>query len=270
MFTIRLNPAYHIMYRPFLLAAALTIAASIAPLTLHAAGAQDERLFERRTYLAAPGKFEELHARFREHTQKLFEKHGIAVIGYWVPTEEKDGATNTLIYMLAFANRAEHDRQWKEFGADPDWQAVWKASEANGKLVTKVESVFLKATDYSPTIADSAADAPRLFELRTYVTPPGKLADLHVRFRDHTVELFRKHGMTNVGYWTPIDEKDGADNTLFYIVAHHDRAAAKASWKAFVGDPDWVAAKAASEVNGPLTTKVSSVFAAPTDYSPTK
>lgn len=106
----------------------------------------------------------------------------------------------------------------------------------------------------------------RVFELRTYTAHPGKLADLESRFRDHTMRLFVRHEMTNVGYWIPQDST-GA-NTLVYILAHPSREAATRNWEAFRADPEWVAAKAASEANGPLVQNVVSVFLSPTDYSP--
>src|SRR5437870_5399902 len=107
------------------------------------------RIFELRTYTAAPGKMEALNARFRDHTCKLFEKHGMTNIGYWNPTDAKD-AEQKLVYLLAFPSREAADASWKAFRADAQWKAVQKASEEDGKLVTKVESVFLKPTDYSP------------------------------------------------------------------------------------------------------------------------
>jgi hypothetical protein len=122
------------------------------------------------------------------------------------------------------------------------------------------------------TLAASARDAKpaRVFELRTYHTPDGKLVDLHKRFRDHTCALLTKHGAELVGFWTPTDEKDGKDKTLVYLVAYPDRDAANAMWQAFRDDPAWKKAKAESEVNGPLTEKVESVFLEPTDYSAMK
>jgi NIPSNAP len=107
----------------------------------------------------------------------------------------------------------------------------------------------------------------RVFEIRTYTTEPGKLPDLLKRFRDHTTKLFEKHGMTNIGYWVPTDEPR-SKNTLIYILAHDSRDAAKQSWKDFQADPDWIKVKAASEANGKLVTKIESIFAAPTDFSP--
>ena len=117
--------------------------------------------------------------------------------------------------------------------------------------------------------AAEAAKAGRVFELRTYTAAPGKLDALNARFRDHTVKLFEKHGMKNIGYWVPMDQPQ-AGNTLIYIVSHESREAAKKSWDAFRADPAWVKAREASEVNGKLTDKVESVYMAPVDYSQMK
>jgi NIPSNAP protein len=112
--------------------------------------ARDSRFFEMRTYYAAPGKLEALHARFRNHTNRLFRKHGMTLVGYWVPVDKEKGAENTLIYTLAYPSREAREAAWKAFAADPEWKAAREASEVEGKLVEKVESVFLRATDYSP------------------------------------------------------------------------------------------------------------------------
>jgi len=110
--------------------------------------AKDSRCFELRTYYAAPGKIEALHARFRDHTNKLFVKHGMELVGYWVPTDKEQG--DKLIYILAHKSRDAAKKSWADFQNDPDWKKARAESEANGKLVEKVESVFLAATDYSP------------------------------------------------------------------------------------------------------------------------
>ncbi len=112
--------------------------------------AKGSRCFEMRTYYAAPGKLEALHARFRDHTNKLFVKHGIQLVGYWVPQDKAKGADNTLVYILAFPSREARDKSFAAFAGDPAWVAAKTASEKDGKLVDKVESVFLSATDYSP------------------------------------------------------------------------------------------------------------------------
>jgi len=119
-------------------------------------------------------------------------------------------------------------------------------------------------------VSPSVAKDSRCFELRTYHTAPGKLEALNARFRDHTCALFKKHGMELIGFWIPTDKAKGAENTLIYILAHKSREEAKKSWAAFVSDPEWKEAQAASEVNGKIVEKADSVFMSATDYSPMK
>jgi hypothetical protein len=254
--------------------AILFLAAVAAVVATAAAADPAAQVYELRTYVAAPGKLDALNARFRDHTCKLFEKHGMTNVGYWVPVENGE---NKLIYLLAHASREAADKSWKAFGADPDWTKARKESEAKagGSLTAPggVKRLYLSATDYSPPPAAPKGGA-HVFELRTYTTEPGRLAALNARFRDHTTKLFEKHGMTNVGYWTPMKDQPGADNTLVYILAHKSVDAAKASFGAFRQDPTWVAAKKASEekAGGSLTAPdgVKSVFLKATDYSPMK
>ncbi|MBM3998075.1 MAG: NIPSNAP family protein [Planctomycetes bacterium] len=228
----------------------------------------DVRLYELRVYYSPEGRLNDLHARFRDHTIKLFEKHGMTNVGYFVPVEN---SANKLVYVLSYPNAEAREKSWKAFMADPDWAEVRKKTEANGPIVSKVESLLMAATDYSPPIAVEAK-GHRVFEMRTYTATPGNLNHLHARFRDHTVKLFAKHGIANIAYWSPISGQLGADNTLVYVLAHASADAAKASFDAFRKDPDWIAARKASEekAGGSLTTEggVKSEFLAPTDYSP--
>jgi hypothetical protein len=247
----------------------LVLSGLLAPSALRAAEREkDMRVYEMRTYYAEPGKLDALNARFRDHTCKLFEKHGMTNVGYWVPIDNPD---SKLIYILAFPSREAREKSWKAFGADPEWKRVQKESEADGKLVGKIESVLLQATDYSPSI-EPGRKGERVFELRVYTASADNLGRLNARFRDHTCKLFEKHGMTNVGYWVPLSGQKDADNTLVYILAHKSVEAAKASFDAFRKDPDWNAARKASEekAGGPLTVKdgVKSTFLKATDYSP--
>jgi hypothetical protein len=125
-------------------------AAMAASITIPPAGAQEHgRVFELRTYTCNEGKLPALLARFRNHTTRIFEKHGMTNIAYWVP-QDAPASQNTLIYIIAHASREAAKRNWEEFGKDPEWQKVQKESEANGKLVSKVESVFMEAADFSP------------------------------------------------------------------------------------------------------------------------
>ena len=109
----------------------------------------ESRVFEMRTYYAAPGKMKDLHARFRNHTNKLFEKHGMTLVGFWSPVDPKEAEVK-MVYILAYPSREAADKSWKAFRADPEWTKARDESEKNGKLVEKVESVWLTATDYSP------------------------------------------------------------------------------------------------------------------------
>jgi hypothetical protein len=121
-------------------------------LSHHEASAETQRkarVFEIRTYTTEEGRLEALNARFRDHTTKLFEKHKMTSIGYWTPADAPLSA-NTLIYILAHPSREEARKNWAEFQNDPDWKRAREESEASGKIVKKVESVFVDATDYSP------------------------------------------------------------------------------------------------------------------------
>jgi hypothetical protein len=99
----------------------------------------------------------------------------------------------------------------------------------------------------------AASPDSRVFEMRTYHAAPGKLDALHSRFRDHTLRLFAKHGIASLGYWTPIENPD---NLLIFVLAYPGRKARDTRWKAFVEDPEWISAKAASEKDGPLVARV--------------
>jgi hypothetical protein len=118
----------------------------------YAAGAKVEkadRYFEMRTYIANPGKMSALHARFRDHTNKLFQKHGIQLVGYWNPVGEgQDG--NTLVFILGYPSKDDQAKMWKAFAEDPEWKKAKAESEKDGVLVLKATSVFMNPTDYSP------------------------------------------------------------------------------------------------------------------------
>jgi hypothetical protein len=129
------------------LSLAAVIAASVA---IPPAAAQEHgRVFELRTYTCNEGKLPDLLARFRNHTMKIFETHGMTNIAYWVPQDAPE-SQNTLIYVLAHPSREAAKKNWAAFVADPEWQKVQKESEANGKIVNKVVSVFMDPADFSP------------------------------------------------------------------------------------------------------------------------
>ncbi len=108
-----------------------------------------DRVFEIRTYHCLEGRLPALNKRFKEHTCDLFKKHGMELIGFWTPTDEKDGKQDTLVYILAYPSREAAKKSWDAFGADPVWKKAREESEADGKIVAKIESVYLTPTEYS-------------------------------------------------------------------------------------------------------------------------
>ncbi|MFT6092827.1 MAG: hypothetical protein ACJA2Q_000716 [Pseudohongiellaceae bacterium] len=111
--------------------------------------AQNQKVFELRTYTATPGNLEKLHARFRNHTTRIFNKHGMEVVGYWSPTSEEE-STDTIVYMLEHASRDAADVSWSAFINDTQWSEVAAASNVDGQILDSIESKYLVATDYSP------------------------------------------------------------------------------------------------------------------------
>ena len=115
----------------------------------------------------------------------------------------------------------------------------------------------------------TSAQNQKVFELRTYQATPGNLGNLHARFRDHTIRIFRKHGMEIVGFWSPTSEEE-RDDILVYLLAHDSQDAADASWQAFGADPEWASVAEESNKNGQILAGVERKYMVPTDYSPMK
>jgi hypothetical protein len=121
----------------------------LLPLLLAGFALAQNRVFELRTYTCNEGKLEALKTRFRDHTIEIFKRHGMESIGYWIPQDGEKSKT-TLIYIIAHASREQAAKNWKEFGADPEWKKVAAESEANGKILAKPpESVFMDPADFS-------------------------------------------------------------------------------------------------------------------------
>ena len=111
--------------------------------------AQEENVYELRTYTATEGNLEKLHSRFRDHTTRIFNKHGMKVVGYWTPMSEEE-AGDTLIYILEHHSQQSASASWQAFGADPEWQEVAAASNAQGPILGDIKRKYMVATDYSP------------------------------------------------------------------------------------------------------------------------
>ncbi len=234
-------------------------------------------LYELRIYHPAPGKADALDARFRDHTIDLFEKHGMKPIGFWhVATAEGAPKDDRLIYLMGYKDRAARDASWSAFAQDPEWTKVSTESQLNGALLKSpggIESIFLNATDYSPQLNTNSPSAPRHWELRTYTANPGKLENIHNRFRNHTMGIFSRLGMTNFLYFRPVADQEAQTDKMVYIMAYPTQAARTTMWQAFSQDPEWVKVRTESEAAGPLLKSpggVVSVQLKPTDYSPVK
>lgn len=236
-------------------------------------------VFEMRTYVCEPGKLDALNARFREHTLRIFEKHGMKNVAYWTPIEG-EGAENTLIYILSHESREAAKASWAAFRADPEWQQIAADSQAkHGKILARPpEAVYMTYTDYSPNSGNTdpavparryrTADPDKVYELRIYTAADGKLDALHARFREHTTAIFHKHGMGSYAYWQPQDEPLSR-NVMLYVLEHESREAATLSWNAFRSDPEWQRVVQETEKDGKLLAqRPEAIFMKSTDYSP--
>ncbi len=256
----------------------------------------EESLYELRVYTPEEGRQGDL-LKFMETTGVPFlNKHKIDLVGAWTPNDPTDPRVVTLI---KHADRKSCDASWQAFGSDPAWQTAYEASAVDGKKPTKsVTRIFLTTNDYSPKLVEENI-GNRVFELRTYIATPGNLAALNNRFRNHTMELFKKYGMTNVVYWSvaqgeemkgsalleavsPIgqakaeisDDLPATGNSLVYFLTHASVDAQKASFGKFRDDPVWNQVRTDSEksAGGSLTVGagVKSWFLKPTSFSPLK
>jgi hypothetical protein len=128
---------------------------------------------------------------------------------------------------------------------------------------------FVAGACLTAEIAKVRADSNRVFELRVYHTAPGKLGNLQTLFREHTLPMFKKHGLNSIGYWVPQDKPD-SENIWIYILAHPSREEAKKNWAAFQADPEWQQAIKAAQADGKVVEKIDSTFMDPADISPLK
>jgi NIPSNAP len=237
---------------------------------------KDGKLYEMRFYTTNPGKLPDLHARFRNHTMKLFEKHGMENIIYWSVSEgapkSDDDKDNLLIYIIAHKDEAAKDASWAAFRADPEWKAVVAKSEENGKILAKPpRAIFMRETEFSavdePINKDSGTPA-RLWELRQYNDGPERVPFTVDRFGSGENAIFTKHGMQTVKFWTATD-----NSAFIYLLAHRDKAASDESWKGFKSEfPEFMKKYRDAHPNLPAGRGNGNEvrFLIPTDYSPRK
>ena len=211
-------------------------------------------LYELRIYQASEGRFQHLIKRFREHTDRIFKKHGLKALGYWIPTDGSVKKRRKFVYLLQHPSRYEAYRNWTNFFNDKEWERVMDKPEFQGLLSEKPTSIFLSPNDYSVAARNDIEKPGGSFEVRTDVVNPGKLPMLNARFRKHTTSLFNRHGIQNVSYWTPFDQPDSKD-TLIYLVHHANRKQADLNWEAFGQDPEWKKVARESQIQGKLLAR---------------
>ena len=276
----------------FLMASALFIMVFSNAVSLRA----EEALYEMRVYTPESGLRADMLKLMEGTGRKFLAIHKLDLVGAWTPN---DAADERVVTLIKHADRKSCDAAWSAFQADPAWQSESKAAANDGKMPVKgVERIFLTVNDYSPELKKEDV-GNRVFELRTYIATPNNLGALNKRFKNHTLGLFQKHGMTNVVYWSiakdepmpaakllnavsPVGKGNAeisaelpADgNALVYFITHKSEDAAKASFDSFGKDDAWKKARTESEqaAGGSLTAggAVKSWFLKPTSFSPLK
>lgn len=254
----------HVMTR--MIACGALLAASLAASRTHA-----ETIYEWHTLAAAPGKLDALHSQLRERVLPALGDRGLRTVAVFTPAG--DNPERLVHLVLAGSPEGAESAGADLLAGVAEWQSLLADVAGAPAIAAPRSTQRLRTTAWSPLPVAAQGTAARVFELRTYTSPDAaRRQALLQRFEQHTLKLFEKHGMTNVIYWTPAGGPD-AETKLVYLLAHESPASAKASFDGFRKDPDWIAAKTASETaaGGSLTTKekgVVSEFLVPTDYSP--
>ncbi len=254
------------------------------------------KLYELRSYVSEPGRQSDVLKLLSDGSIPIMTKHGLSLAGAWTNVDASD---ERVFALIGHKDKASAEAAQNAFQNDPAWKEILQKSSIDGKKPVKsVERIFLTVNDYSPALEVKDV-GNRVFELRTYVATKGNLAALNARFKNHTLGLFSKHGMTNILYCSVLDAEPlsaaklleavsplgkgaaeldanlpAAGNSLVYFIAHASPEAAKASFGKFGADEDWTKAYKASEAaaGGSLTVKngVKSLFLKPTAFSPIK
>ena len=220
----------------------------------------DGPVYELRIYAAAEDRLGHLIKRFREHTDRLFRKHKMEPVAYWLPTDGTAKEKRRFVYILKHPSRYAAYQNWNAFTHDPEWKrGVLEKPEFQRLLSERPESIFLTPQDILGTFPHSTN--PSIFELRTTTVANGKLPDLQARHRQHTSRLQLKHGMRPRGSWFAYDKPE-SENTMVTLLRHTNRTQADLNWKAIEADPEW------KKSRGNLNTKTDRLYLKPMDFSP--
>ena len=220
----------------------------------------DGPVYELRIYAAAEDRLGHLIKRFREHTDRLFRKHKMEPVAYWLPTDGTAKEKRRFVYILKHPSRYAAYRNWNAFTHDPEWKrGVLEKPEFQRLLNERPESMFLTPQEIPGTFPHSTN--PSIFELRTTTVANGKLPDLQARHRQHTSRLQLKHGIHPRGNWFAYDKPE-SENTMVTLLRHTNRTQADLNWKAIEADPEW------KKSRGNLNTKTDRLYLKPMDFSP--
>jgi hypothetical protein len=149
-----------------------------------------------------------LHARFRDHAARLFEKHGMTCLGFWTPT---DAGGTRVVFLLAYPNTAARSASWAGLVVDPEWRKLRRESEHDGRLVERIEELMLTPTEDCPVVAPSRAESPRSFELRTY--------SARAEDRAFHKSIHEKYHDVLVGCWQATARQPSGETTHVYLLA---------------------------------------------------
>ncbi|MGL4632606.1 MAG: NIPSNAP family protein [Leadbetterella sp.] len=224
------------------------------------------KIYELRLYKCHSGKAPNLLRRFRTHTTKLFEKHGMENIAYWVNIE-KD--TLDLYYIVAHKSIASKDSSWKAFVSDKEWIKVRDDSEKAGKIVKQIYSIPLRVQPEFDQVSYFNAPSPAIFEMRSYTMNPEKFNAAIQRLKNHSMEIFAEVGIKSVFYFQTI-ESTGKQPKLIYFLAHQSKKAAEISWQNFQNSERWQKIYAETEKDGKLIEKIDQTYLKATDFSKIK
>ena len=213
-------------------------------------------IYELRTYEAVPGKLPALHTRL-EVAAGLFKKNGLGALGFWT---DEIGTLGQVTYMWIYDSLEDRGKKVAAFTSDPIWKQQDEAAEKEGPIIARAHNTMMQLTHFSPEPKIST----KIQELRIYEAMPGRMPDLQTRFANHTMGLFERHGMENIGYWT---ELFGTSSRLVYMLGYASLADREKSWDSFRKDPEWHKAQAESLTRGPITSTMQNRILRPTPYS---
>ena len=221
-------------------------------------------VYELRIYAAAEDRLGHLIKRFREHTDRLFRKHKMEPIGYWLPTDGTAKEKRRFVYILKHPSRYAAYKNWNGFTHDPEWKrSVLEQPEFQRLLSERPESIFLTPKQFRN--ASTRSTKPGIYELRIHTAANGQLVTLQKSHREQVVGLHLKYGIRDIGSWFAYDRPE-SENTLYTLLCHTTRKQADLNWKALESDPTW---KKGGTI-GKLIQKTERLYLKPLEFSPLK